>query len=92
MLRNNILLVSFVSLLLVGCATPPAGIQVQIQRVEIPVAVPCSVKIPTPPVYNFGSLKTTDDIFTKDKTLLADRDLSLGYEDELLAALNSCVK
>ena len=93
MLRNNFILTPIISLLLIGCATPvPPGVQVQIQKVEVPIQVPCNVKIPSPPAYNFNGLKTTDDIFQKNQALLADRDLSLGYEDQLTTALNACVK
>jgi hypothetical protein len=77
---------------LVGCATPLPVISVKTQTVEVPVEVACKATIPTPPIYNFSKAKPTDDVFAKTKDLLADRKLSLGYEEELLAALNSCIK
>jgi hypothetical protein len=79
-------------LLLSACATPEPGIKVVVQKVEVPVATPCKVAAPDLPRYNFDSLTVNDDIFTKDKALLADRLLHLGYENELSVALISCIK
>jgi hypothetical protein len=79
-------------LLLAGCATTTPGINTVIQKVEIPIAVPCKVEIPTKPVFNFGTLTIEHDIFDKTKSALADIRLHIAYEIELLAALNSCVK
>lgn len=92
MVKSNILVLA---IFLTGCAwdrPPQPGIQVQIQKVEIPVAVPCKAVIPTAPEYNFDKLTTDKDIFAKDQALLADRLLHLGYENELLVALTSCIK
>ena len=91
MLRNNLLFL-FVFFLSACATTPPPGIQVQVQKVEVPVSVPCKVNIPSIPLYNFDKLNINDDIFLKEQALLSDRLISLGYESELLAALNSCVK
>lgn len=79
-------------LLLSACATPAPGTKVVVQKVEVPIAVPCKVAIPELPKYNFDSLTVDDDIFIKSKTLLADRLLHLGYENELSVALISCIK
>jgi len=78
--------------ILAGCATPAPVIDVKTQKVEVPVEVPCKVTVPPAPDYNFNKSKPTDSVFDKTKALLADRDLSLGYQAQLLAALNSCVK
>ena len=78
--------------LLSACATPEPGIKVVVQRVEVPIAIPCKAAIPELPKYNFDLLTTSDDIFTKNKALLSDRLLHLGYEHELSVALISCVK
>ena len=95
MSKNNLTLIGLV-ILLQGCSVlcpkPQPGIEVQIQKVEVPVAVPCKAVIPTAPKDNFDKLTTQNDLFTKDQALLADRLLHLGYETELLAALNSCIK
>ena len=81
-----------VSLFLVGCATDGPVIQTVIQKVEIPIAVPCKAIIPTKPEFSFDKLSEDQDVFDKTKSLLADRKLHLGYENELSAALDSCVK
>jgi len=88
MLRNNLLIVSLLAF--AGCATPPPGIEVQTQKVEVPVQVFCKTPTPPAPVLNFDKVTTQDDIYTKVQALLADRDLQLGYETSLVAALNSC--
>lgn len=90
---QNKLLVLIASISLAGCATDtPPGINTVIQKVEIPIAVPCKVEVPAKPTLNFDKLTTEQDIFDKTKAALADRKLQLGYEIELLAALNSCIK
>jgi hypothetical protein len=92
MVKSN-LLVLVAILSLSGCALftkPQPGIEVQIQRVEVPIEVPCKATVPAVPSWNFDKLTTANDIFTKDQYLLADRELHLGYEKELLAALRSC--
>lgn len=91
-MQNKLLiLVSFLAI--AGCATDtPPGINTVIQRVEVPIAVPCKAEIPVKPTFNFDKLTVEQDIFDKSKAALADRKLHLGYETELLAALNSCIK
>jgi len=93
MLRNSVIIAALV---LSGCATTQLpsqpGINTVIQKVEIPVSVPCKVKIPEKPAFNFDKLIENDDIYVKSQASLADRLLHLGYEEELLIALNSCVK
>lgn len=81
-----------VILSLTACATTDPIINTVTQTVEVPIAVPCKATVPSTPDYNFPKLKQSQDIFDKSKVLLADRKLHLGYETELLAALNSCLK
>ena len=95
MLKSKYLvLLSFV--LISGCALfkepIPPGVDVRVQKEEVPIAVSCKEPIPAVPKFNFDGLKTSDDIYTKDQALLADRWLHLGYEKELLAALTACEK
>lgn len=90
---QNRLLILVATLSTVGCATTePSGINTVIQRVEIPIAVPCKAEVPVRPAFNFDKLTTEQDVFDKTKAVLADIKLHLGYEVELLAALNSCIK
>lgn len=89
---QNKILICVLGLLLVGCATTQPTIQTVIQKVEVPIAVKCNATIPDRPLFNFDNLNIEDDIFTQSRALLADRQLYIAYEGELLAALNSCVK
>ena len=93
-MQNNLLIIGLVGLvvLLSACATTDPVINTVIQKVEVPIAVPCKVELPVKPTLNFDKLTTEQDIFDKTKAALADRKLQLGYETELLAALTSCIK
>lgn len=90
-MQNNILMVLLV-ISLSACAHTEPVINTVIQRVEIPIEVPCKAVVPEKPDFHFPKLKIENDIFDKSKAALADRELHLGYEVELLAALNSCIK
>jgi len=90
-MQNKLLILSLAALLS-ACATDKPVIQTVVQKVEVPVAVPCKATVPQKPDFNFDKLTVEQDIFDKTKAILADRKLHLGYEDEVLAALNSCIK
>lgn len=75
--------------LIAACSTAPT-IQTVVQRVEVPISVPCATPMPIEPLYCFNTLQSTDDIFVKVRCLLSDRKLSLGYESELSISLRSC--
>lgn len=77
---------------LVGCATTAPVINAVPQKVEIPISVACSTSVPIKPDFNFDKLTVDQDIYVKNRALLADRKLWQGYSTELLAALNSCTK
>ncbi len=77
---------------LVGCATAPPVIDPTIQKVMVPVSVPCKIEIPVKPIYNFDKITPSKTLYEKVQALLADRDLSKGYEGELEIALISCTK
>lgn len=92
-MQNKILFsIVVASLFLVGCDTTPKVpvIKTVIQRVEVPIPIPCKADIPELPDFNFDKLTENDTLFDKSKSLLADRQLHLSYEEELLAALKSC--
>ena len=80
------------TLSLVGCATTEPVINTVIQTVEVPIAMPCKAVVPTKPKYNFDTLTIGQTLYAKSQATLADRKLHLGYEVELEAALNSCIK
>lgn len=90
MVRSKLVLLSV--LLLAACQTPQPGIKTVIQKVEVPVAVPCKEVIPLEPAFYFDKLVPNTDIYGQAQALSADRLLHKGYEEELLAALTACVK
>lgn len=90
-MRNKILALVLL-LVLSGCATREPTIKTVIQRVEVPISVPCKATVPPEPDFNFKRLSPDHGIYEKTRAILADRKLHIGYEIELLAALNSCIK
>lgn len=91
-MRKNKLLVTFGSIVfLASCATQREPvINTVIQRVEIPISVPCKVDTPALPEFNFDKLTEESNIFDKVKATLADRMIREAYEEELRIALSSC--
>jgi hypothetical protein len=89
---SNKLIIAMMVVFLGACATDGPVISTVIQKVEIPIAIPCKAEVPTKPDFSFDKATAEQDIFEKSKALLADRKLHLGYEEELLVALNSCIK
>jgi hypothetical protein len=92
-MQNKMILLSMV-LFLSACAatTKVPVINTVIQKVEVPIAVPCNAKIPLSPVFSFGKLTEENSIFDKSKATLSDRYLYDAYIAELIVALNSCIK
>lgn len=86
-MQNKLVLI--LALMLSACASSPI-ISTVVQKVEVPVTIPCKAEEPVKPDFNFDKLAEENDIFDKAKALLADRKLHLGYETELSAALKSC--
>lgn len=86
---KNIILF-FTIILLGGCATTDPVINTVVQRVEVPIAMPCAAEIPLQPEFNFNKMTIENDIFEKTRAVLADQELHTAYETELLAALKSC--
>ena len=50
-----------------ACATDGPVIQTVVQKVEVPVSLPCKVEIPQIPAFNFDLLTIDQDIFEKNK-------------------------
>ncbi|MBD9501952.1 hypothetical protein IB256_14280 [Pseudomonas sp. PDM17] len=74
------------ALLLVGCAsTAPAPVEV---RVAVPV--PCQAPAVETPRFATADLRPADDLQTKVRALLAERQQHLAYETRLHAALDAC--
>jgi hypothetical protein len=84
------------TLFLTGCFTAP---KLHIERVEVPIAVPCNIippaKRPMPftDAVNEGVLPSADpldDLFRDVKRMLAEIKNRQGYEAELEAAIKAC--
>jgi hypothetical protein len=92
-MRNLTKLMLICAVFLSACTTPRQPdpvINTVIQKVEVPVYVPCNITIPEVPAFGFGSLKESDSIYLKVQILLSDRELHLGYEHLLSTALKLC--
>jgi len=73
-------------LLLSGCAsTAPAPVEVR-----VPVPVPCRAPAVETPRFATADLRPADDLQTKVRALLAERQQRLAYETRLRAALDAC--
>lgn len=93
------LTITALALSLSACATPPAAILpppelvVTVQRVEVPVPVPCVTGVPDEPMYSDSdaALHSATDIFAGTKLLLAGRIERQNYISKLRATLQGCV-
>lgn len=64
--------------------------QVQYVRVEVPVQVPCRAPEVAVPPWAAAGLRKADSLEVKVRALLAERLQRMGYERQLLAAVQSC--
>lgn len=73
-------------LLLGGCAaTAPIPMEIR-----VPVPVPCQAPAIDAPRFATTDLRPADDLQTKVRALLAERQQHLAYEARLRAALDAC--
>lgn len=77
-------LLLILTLFLAGCAHQP-------EVVQVPVRQPCQVQVPAKPELRYSPGSYTK-AYPLVRDLLADRQLMLGYETELEAALSACLK
>lgn len=76
---------------LAGCTGQPVTEpEPRVVRVEVPVQVPCRVKVPAVPGWAAEGLRKEDSLEVKVRALLAERRQRIGYERELSAAVGSC--
>lgn len=69
-----------------GCAsTVPQPVEVR-----VPVPVPCQTPSIEVPRFATADLRPADDLQTKVRALLAERQQHLAYETRLRAALDAC--
>ena len=85
---KEITLCGLLSLALTACATPRE--RVVVQRVSVPVSVPCKVKLPDRPSYAADTVSLDADIFTLVQNLLIEREQRKARELEIEAAAKSC--
>lgn len=64
--------------------------QVQYVRVEVPVQVPCRAPEVAVPPWAAASLRKADSLEVKVRALLAERRQRIGYERQLVAAIDGC--
>lgn len=76
------------ALVLTGCAGREP--EVRTVRVEVPVLVPCQTKEVAVPPWAAAGLKKSDSLEVKVRALLAERRQRIGYERQLVAALQAC--
>ncbi|MCJ1878569.1 hypothetical protein [Pseudomonas nitroreducens] len=73
-------------LLIAGCAaTSPKPVEIR-----IPIPVPCHTPAIEAPRFATTALRPADDLQTKVRALLAERQQHLAYETRLRAALQAC--
>ena len=77
------------SLALSGCAGKTET-EVQYVRVEVPRQVPCRAPEIAVPPWAAAGLRKADSLEVKVRALLAERRQRIGYERQLLAAVQSC--
>ncbi|WP_107329698.1 hypothetical protein [Metapseudomonas otitidis] len=73
--------------LLAGCAAPAVPPPME---VRVPVPVPCRVELPAAPAFAVSALALDAPIDQQMKALRAERLQRMGYERELVAALEAC--
>jgi len=74
--------------LLAGCAAREP--ELRTVRVEVAVPVPCRAPDVAVPPWAAAGLKKADSLEAKVRALLAERRQRMGYEGELVAAVESC--
>lgn len=79
-------LLAIPALFLAGCAATAS----KPVEVRIPVPVPCQAPALEPPRFATADLRPADDLQTKVRALLAERQQHLAYETRLRAALDAC--
>ncbi|MGY2285147.1 hypothetical protein [Pseudomonas gingeri] len=77
-----------VVVLLAGCAAREP--EVRTVRVEVAVPVPCNAPAVAVPPWAAAGLKKSDSLEVKVRALLAERRQRMGYERQLVAAVDSC--
>lgn len=75
-------------LALAGCQSAP--VRVELQRVNVPIPVPCAEPVPARPVMPTEQLEPGVALDQFVRAAQAEIERREGYEGELLAALGNC--
>lgn len=81
-------LLVLLAVVLSGCAGREP--EVRTVRVEVPILVPCKTKDVAVPPWAAQGLKKSDSLELKVRALLAERRQRIGYERQLIAAVEAC--
>ncbi|MEA3171370.1 MAG: hypothetical protein QOI97_4318 [Pseudomonas sp.] len=81
-------LLMVLAVVLAGCAGRPP--EVRTIRVEVPVLMPCKTKEVAVPPWAAQGLNKSDSLELKVRALLAERRQRIGYERQLVAAVEAC--
>ena len=76
-------------LLLTGCAGHVEP-EIRTVRVEVPVPVPCHAPEVAVPPWAASGLRKADSLEVKVRALLAERRQRIGYERQVVAAVEAC--
>lgn len=77
--------------LMVCCLLAACGVA-SLQTVKVPIPVECRVDVPVRPAMPTEALAPGIDLDRFSASALAEIELREGYEHELRASLNACVK
>jgi hypothetical protein len=73
-----------------GCASQPQVAPAVPVTVSVPTPVPCKVALPQAPGWDVDALPLGSDIWDQMAALRAERLQRIGYEGELLSAIQAC--
>jgi hypothetical protein len=76
------------ALVLAGCSSREP--ELRTVRVEVPVLIPCKTQEVAVPPWAAAGLKKADSLETKVRALLAERRQRIGYERQLVVAMEVC--
>lgn len=86
-MKCRISLLSLFVLTLSAC-----GERIVIQKVNVPVSIPCITEMPQEPKYVTDNWVSGQDIWKQSMLLLAERQQRIADQNVLRAAIGGCIK
>jgi hypothetical protein len=87
----TLICVAAIASALAACASVPSEPAVKIVRVEVPVPVPCQLRIEEPAFPDTDeALAAVKDVFEGVKLLMAGRALRIAHDGEMHAGFKGC--